>query len=179
MIQAALRYFGLAKPVPATFARETAAAEPHASRNGILTRPARGPVLMLDIDGVLHPAQSGSLIYLPILEAWLRQHPTVDVVVSSNWRDSHTFDELRNLFSDDLRERIIGTTPNLESAYREDEIMTLAREYAIVRWAALDDRPQEFPTTGQTRLIATEYFDGLAPAHLERLAQNLGLTAQC
>lgn len=26
---------------------------------------------MLDIDGVLHPGQSGTLIYLPLLETWL------------------------------------------------------------------------------------------------------------
>ena len=152
---------------------ETPAVEPRNIRNGFLTRPARGPVLMLDVDGVLHPAQSGSLCHLPILEDWLRRHAAVDVVISSNWRDSHTFNELRGLFSSDLRERVIGTTPNLENAYREVEIMVLARKYAIAHWVALDDRMQEFPTVAQARLVATEYLIGLTSAHLERLAKNL------
>ena len=55
--------------------------------NGRLTRPPSSHVLMLDIDGVLHPAQSGTLLYLPMLEAWLRQHTVIDVVISSNWKD--------------------------------------------------------------------------------------------
>lgn len=49
--------------------------------NGRLTRPPSSHVLMLDIDGVLHPAQSGTLLYLPLLEAWLRQHTVIDVVM--------------------------------------------------------------------------------------------------
>lgn len=143
--------------------------------NGVLLRLARGPVLMLDIDGVLHPAQSGSLIYLPLLETWLRQHQTVDVVISSNWRDTHTLNELRALFSPDLRERVIGTTPNLDDGCREDEILALASRHHIARWVALDDRPQDFPKTGGEHLIATEYFDGISIAHLERAARALGL----
>lgn len=148
-------------------------------RNGFLMRPARGPVLMLDVDGVLHPGQSGSLCYLPLLEEWLRENPVVDVVISSNWRDSHTFDELLSLFSADLQERVIGTTPNIEDGYREDEILALVRKYSIAHWAALDDREQEFPTAGHDHLVATEYLYGLKTQHLERLMQNLKLVKSC
>lgn len=36
---------------------------------------------MLDIDGVLHSFQSGTLVLLPVFEEWLRQWPSVRVVI--------------------------------------------------------------------------------------------------
>jgi hypothetical protein len=145
----------------------------HTKRNGTLTRHPRGPVLMLDFDGVLHPAQSGSLVHLRTLESWLREHPMVDVVISSNWRDTHTLDGLLAYFSVDIRPRIIGTTPSLQGACREDEILTLVHEYRIDRWAALDDREQEFPRTAATHLVATEYLDGLTEKNLMELTARI------
>lgn len=142
-----------------------------------LQRPPRGPVLMLDIDGVLHPGQSGTLIYLPMLETWLREHPVVDVVISSNWRETHTLDGLRGFFSVDLRPRVIGCTPVLPDAHREDEILFAAREYGITTWAALDDRAQEFPATAASHLVATEYLDGITAHSLLRLTTLLGTPA--
>ena len=95
MMSALLRFVGIRPTVAPTFARESLPATQRATR-WALQRAPRGPVLMLDIDGVLHPGQSGTLIYLPLLETWLRAHPDVDVVISSNWRETHTLDELRN-----------------------------------------------------------------------------------
>lgn len=175
MIQTALRLFGLRAAVPPTFARESYEDALTEQPNGVLSRSPIGPVLMLDFDGVLHPAQSGTLLYAPLLEAWLRTHPTVDVVISSNWRDTHTLDELRNRFAVDMRERIIGTTPSTTTGYREDEILELVSKHNITRWAALDDRPDQFPTTGKTHLVVTEYFDGISPSHLTRVAALLSL----
>lgn len=173
MIQALLR---MLRPRPA-------AAEPSielpptdiALPNGHLTRPPSSHVLMLDIDGVLHPAQAGTLLYLPMLEAWLRKHAVIDVVISSNWKDRHFFDDLAELFSADVRERVIGTTPTIEDADREQEILALVARYDIQRWVALDDKPEGFPTTADRHLIATDYFDGLTPEHLARAARALGL----
>jgi len=152
MLTALLRFLGLRPSVTATFARESLLASP-VGRNGSLARAPRGPVLMLDIDGVLHPTQSGSLIYLPALETWLCEHTLVDVVISSNWRDTHTIDELRAYFSADLQGRVIGTTPTLDGACREDEILSLVRKHGIATWAALDDRTQDFPRTASTHLV--------------------------
>jgi hypothetical protein len=153
----------------AAFARESAQGTP----NGRLLRPPRGPVLMLDIDGVLHPAQAGTLIYLPSLERWLREQPLVDVVIASNWRDTHTLDELRAFFSPELRWRVIGTTPNMPDATREDEILALVDEHDICCWVAVDDRPQEFPRTASTHLVATEYFDGITAQTLVQLSAKI------
>lgn len=168
------RLLGRRGAAPETFARESRPTPPH-PRNGRLVRSPRGPVLMLDFDGVLHPAQAGTLIYLPVLEAWLRRHPDVDVVVSSNWRDTHTLDELRSLFSVDIQPRVIGTTPTIEDAYREDEILALVHHYGIASWAALDDQVSQFPRTAAAHLVATEYFDGITAPTLARLAAVLSL----
>lgn len=56
--------------------RERKAARWHAA-NTYLREIVTGPVLMLDIDGVLHFGQSGKLNKLPMLQAWLREHPQV------------------------------------------------------------------------------------------------------
>lgn len=130
---------------------------------------------MLDIDGVLHPAQAGTLLYLPLLEQWLRQHPSIDVVISSNWKNDRPFEALVALFSEDLRGRVIGTTPTIDGASREDEILALVSKYGIDRWIAFDDRPQDFPTTQEKHLVATSYFDGLSRVHLERAERVLSL----
>lgn len=168
MLTALLRFVGIRPAVDSTFARESLPAAPRASR-WALQRAPRGPVLMLDIDGVLHPGQSGTLIYLPLLETWLRAHSDVDVVISSNWRETHTLDELRNFFSIELRERVIGCTPVLPDSTRLDEILLVVREYGITQWAALDDCVQEFPDA--SRLVATEYLDGITGASLLQLTR--------
>jgi hypothetical protein len=80
------------------------------------------------------------------------------VVISSNWRETHTLDELRNFFSIELRERVIGCTPVLPDCTRLDEILCVVREYGVTQWAALDDRVQNFqihagwwpPVSGRT-----------------------------
>lgn len=173
---ALLRFAGFRTAAAETFARESSPS-PAREVRWQLHRPPRGPVLMLDIDGVLHPGQSGTLIYLPMLETWLREQPAVDVVVSSNWRETHTLDELRGFFSADLRPRVIGCTPVLPDARREDEILFAVREYGIRTWAALDDRPQQFPATAHSHLVATEYLDGITAHSLLRLTTLLGAHA--
>lgn len=174
MMSALLRFIGIRPAGAPTFARESLPATPRAPR-WALERAPRGPVLMLDIDGVLHPGQSGTLIYLPLLETWLRAHPDVDVVISSNWRETHALDELRNFFSIELRERVIGCTPVLPNSTRLDEILFVVREYGITQWAALDDRVQEFPDT--RRLVATEYLDGITGDSLLQLTRVMWAAA--
>ncbi len=170
MMRALLRFVGIRPTTAPTFARESLPATRLA-----LQRAPRGPVLMLDIDGVLHPGQSGTLIYLPLLETWLRAHPDVDVVISSNWRETHTLDELRNFFSIELRERVIGCTPVLPNSTRLDEILFVVREYGITQWAALDDRVQDFPDA--RRLVATEYLDGITGDSLLQLTRVMWTAA--
>jgi hypothetical protein len=141
-------------------------------KKGEITRFANECVLMLDIDGVLHPRQSGSLERLPMLEVWLRTNPSVDIVISSNWRDSHSFDDLLNLFSSDLRVRVVGVTRNLPNKKREDEIFDFVRRHAIKNWVAIDDDAAEFPTTAGRYLVSTNYADGLEPKHFMQIEEK-------
>lgn len=185
MLRDILAYMGLTggprARQPATFARESLAVLPPSPPlterrpiNGVLDRAPARRVLMLDIDGVLHPAQAGSLIYMPLLADWLRKHGGVDVVISSNWKDTHTLAQLKAMFPGDLQERVIGTTPDCRGR-REDQILELVERHDIELWAAVDDREDGFPTTAAMHLAKTEYFDGLNASTFTRLAWILQL----
>lgn len=125
-------------------------------------------VLFLDIDGVLHSASGhqNRLSRLPLLEAWLRQRPSVDVVIASTWRLRRSLSDLATLFSPDLRPRIVGTTPIIspdlwEAApmyLRQAEVTAWLREHAHAggtwdRWASLDDQHWLYPPFTK-RLVA-------------------------
>src|SRR5690242_4252314 len=72
------------------------------------------PLLFLDFDGVLHPLKSGEtgrFALLPAFEAWVREQPPIEIVISSTRRQIFPFETIRRFFSSDIRERIIGMTP--------------------------------------------------------------------
>lgn len=89
-------------------------------------------ILFLDFDGVLHAASNHAtpqeqFIRLPLLENWLRAHLDVDIVISSSWREDMEFEALVQLFSEDLRHRVIGKCPIIPltedmNYYRFEEI---------------------------------------------------------
>ena len=107
------------------------------------------PVLFLDFDGVLHPERCTIDLYfckLPLLEAWLRQHPLIDVVVSSSWREPHSLDVLREFFAEDVQPRVIDVTPvvsGAEWAQADGELIPVRfeREAEIQRWLHASDQP--------------------------------------
>ncbi|MBC3862425.1 hypothetical protein H8K32_09975 [Undibacterium jejuense] len=116
-------------------------------------------ILFLDFDGVLHPEpcyeEAQLFSCLPRLENVLRDFPEVQIVISSTWRDKRSLIELKAFFSEDIADRIIGTTP----AWREiPEIMDTIgyqRHAEIegwlrkscrpwINWLAIDDKPYLF-----------------------------------
>lgn len=116
-------------------------------------------LLFLDFDGVLHQAipykKEEQFVRLPLLEATLRQVPEVNVVISSSWRLQKTLAELREVFSQDIAVRIIGSTPapydvdptpDLRRHYRQAEIDAWLRAQKRLNepWVALDDRADWF-----------------------------------
>ncbi|RZT76421.1 hypothetical protein EV678_2297 [Azospira oryzae] len=118
-------------------------------------------ILFLDIDGVLHPVfpredlpdeENQLLSYLPRLESVLREYSFLQIVVASDWRRRIAFDELRNIFTEDLRNRLIGITPTLEKmgdgwiGHRQREALQYleTQNLADEMWIALDDDPDNW-----------------------------------
>jgi len=110
-------------------------------------------ILFLDFDGVLHPLftrpelppeESWPFCYLPRLAAVLRDYPSVEIVISSTWRLQRDLEQLREPFPDDLRPRVIGTTPHLFDderfgARQREALHWLAHHRPGSPWIALDD----------------------------------------
>ncbi|MCB5187597.1 hypothetical protein LG200_06200 [Methylobacillus caricis] len=124
-------------------------------------------ILFLSFDGVLHPTDqpNKSFSKLPLLENWLRMHQEIRIVVSSKWRKNMPFEDICHIFSDDIKSRIIGTTPDLQEDMQE-EYWRLSEIFDWLKccgdhqsWIVLDDAgfPESFnrmvrcnPDTGLT-----------------------------
>lgn len=127
-------------------------------------------LLFLDFDGVLHPrATKNLLVHIPRIEGVLRDFPHVQVVISSSWREETHPHEIQSMFSEDLRHRIIGTTPLIDIEYppgptgsREEEIRIFMAqpEFSGMQWLALDDEAPLF-TPGCPNLILCNSLTGL------------------
>ncbi|RUR67491.1 hypothetical protein EJP67_10495 [Variovorax guangxiensis] len=135
----------------------------HASRTG-----GSSDLLFLDVDGVLHPLNidytfsSRFFSHLPLLEELLREFRSVDVVISSDWRLADSVEQLQQYFSDDIRHRIIGATPQIDP----DAVVHHRRQLEIQawlegngrigsEWVALDDWASHFEA-GFRRLVLTD-----------------------
>ena len=144
-------------------------------------------ILFLDFDGVLHPVRPrapGADLFcrLPLLEAWLRKRPGVDVVISSSWREAHPLDELVSYFAGDLKGRVLGATPTITSddwaQYDGEQPPLRFRRAVEIRrwrhqsptpwrpWAALDDQPWLFPPFCEF-LVACDGDTGLTSLNLD------------
>lgn len=128
-------------------------------------------LLFLDFDGVLHPRATleNLFIHIPRIEGVLRDFPSLQVVISSSWREVTPLVEIREKFSEDLRDRIIGTTPLVDIKYppgpvghREEEICIYMAQSEFVGkpWLALDDEAPFF-TAGCPNLILCNSLTGL------------------
>ncbi len=155
-------------------------------------------ILFLDFDGVLHPDRSRTepkFCRMPLMEAWLRSRPGVEVVISSSWREVHPFEELVSLFADDLQARVVGCTPRyLRSidgghfagwAHTSEDFgpSNFAREIECRRWlhsswqpgqkwAALDDMPELFAPSCAA-LVVCDAAVGLTHAKLAEVDHHL------
>jgi hypothetical protein len=141
-------------------------------------------VLFLDFDGVLHPVggvpERQRMGKLPMLEALLREPALqrVDIVISSTWRVIHTAAQLRSLFAPDMRERVIGCTPQLERHLtphrRHEDIAAWLEAHPKVReWVTLDDDFQGFPATAHGRTVFTNSDTGLTARDIDVLRARL------
>lgn len=146
-------------------------------------------ILGLDIDGVLHPVNSltePKFCRIELLEAWLRAHPEVDVVITSSWRELHPLTEMQSYFAEDLQCRVLGCTPFVHRVFgqasgrppeatatryeRQGELEAWLESANLPpdRWIALDDDASLF-APGHPRLVVCDSRTGLTAERLEQL----------
>jgi len=109
-------------------------------------------ILFLDFDGVLHPDGIGLFSKLSLFEEYVRDMSELEIIISSSWRETHSFEDLKNIFPVSLRDRICGITPTVEDGYdaggrqREIELFleTENLNNANATWVALDDMKSFF-----------------------------------
>ena len=139
-------------------------------------------ILFLDFDGVLHPINKtggAGFCRLPLLAAWLREWPGVDVVISSSWRTAFRQIELVEVLGPVVGQRVVGRTPELPrsrlrgwiAAEREQEIgMWLQDSWQPQRpWAALDDMAELF-FKESPGLVLCDPAVGITPEVLDQLS---------
>lgn len=128
-------------------------------------------IIMLDIDGVLHPDNASDnqlFMCLPFLYQILISEPKARVVVTSAWRLKHSVDDLRDLLfasTSGLNDRFLGVTPSLieyknEYRGRELEVLMWLSQHDHPPWLALDDIAGHY-TYGSSNLYLTNYQTGL------------------
>lgn len=134
------------------------------------------PVLFLDFDGVLHANQNGSLEHIGLVEEFLRRYPQVVVVISSNWRMTHSLESLRDMFAPDVAHRIEGVTSvTTETPYsRYIEIKSYLADSGPRAWCALDDEAVMFPPKCPS-LVHTVHSWGVTEEDLAQVAAILGV----
>ena len=116
-------------------------------------------ILFVDFDGVLHPElchESKHFMHRDTFEDVVRAFPDIGLVISSTWRLKRPLHMLKDMFSEDVAARVIGTTPlyaeledvpdRLEGYQREAECRFWLRQNgrATQKWLALDDRSWNF-----------------------------------
>jgi hypothetical protein len=157
------------------------------SSDGTDARGAEQQLLFLDFDGCMHPFGCDIdryFCHLSLLEAWLRERPSVGIVISSSWREMHPFEEMRSYFSEDLQQRILGMTPISKRGAseqfdgelsptrfeRELEVLQWLRESGEPwrPWVALDDQAWLFRPFSK-RLILCDGKVGLTQRELDRV----------
>jgi hypothetical protein len=107
--------------------------------------------LFLDFDGVLHPTDL--VVHSPfnrveLLEEALHSY-SPQIVISSSWRFTHSFEKLQKLLPNSISKLMIGTTgsPIIGQHARYKEILAfLSDQSTSSDWRALDDSFWEFPS---------------------------------
>jgi hypothetical protein len=150
-------------------------------------------ILFLDFDGVTHAVSAsdtdeGVFSRVHLLWEILRDHPEVQVVFSTSWREIYAQDELVNFATanggEDLVPRFIGQAPrhrSEEGSYmagpihvRETEcrFWLIGNGFAKSSWIALDDDATGF-SPECTNLILANPKTGLDESNISELRRRL------
>lgn len=153
------------------------------------------PVLYLDYDGVLHPADvrvspeeprrpqvyfrgvptaRPLFEHLPLLEALLEPFPDLRIILSTSWVREFGYAFALEQLTPGLQARVIGATLYPAPA-RFFCIQIDAEERGVARWLAVDDDLNMWPEAEMHRVVApTDRMLGLAqPGVAEQLSAAL------
>ena len=110
----------------------------------------------MSINGCLHTVGGPIFAHADRLAKLLIDFPRVDIVLSTSWREIYPFDDLRNVFGEELSHRVIGATPVITQ--KEPPYLPHVRHREIQLWfrhhsretkrgyTILDDEQVLFPT---------------------------------
>ncbi|EGT5675613.1 hypothetical protein AGJ34_21840 [Cronobacter dublinensis subsp. dublinensis] len=128
--------------------------------------------LFLDIDGVLHRAENGSLEFMPVLSDVLNQCPYVRVILSTSWRLGASKKDVLSHFPSEMRPFIVGANPDLEGQVSEHirwhECMSMVSRFGLTNYTFVDDTARLFPSTCP-ELFLTNRHEGLNEGMAEKL----------
>lgn len=138
--------------------------------------------LFLDFDGVTHPlGEVEDFRCLPLIEAVLRECPEVRIVIASDWRTLFSMRKLVGRFAEDIRPRVVGSSPHLIPRRgadmhglreREAHMWLAQRHLQDAPWCAIDDAPGNWPT--RSRLLLTDFKQGFSAEDATALRRMLG-----
>lgn len=143
----------------------------------------RKTYVFMDFDGVTHPwGEVEDFRSLPLIESVLRLHVEAHIVIASDWRMLFSLNKLVSRFSEDLRPRIAGVTPQMIPkkgpelhGLREREAMLWLAQHeahpASAAWCAIDDAPGNWIT--RSRLVLTDFKRGFTEEDAQRLHRML------
>ena len=136
-------------------------------------------ILFLDFDGVLHPLNSKKenlFCNVHYLEKSL-EGASCKIVITSNWRLTHSIDRMRELLPKRISELIIGATAIATEVnhQRFTEIQNYLNAHigsSLVDWRAIDDTPQDFPSECEN-LIYCDPHSGMGSSEQIQITQWL------
>ena len=153
------------------------------------------PIVFLDYDGVLHPAEvyrrRGRIVLMreginlfewsPMLVDALAPHPNTQLVLSTSWVRVLGFKRALEWLPATLRRRIVGATWHSrmsqawwERSSRFEQIHAYVRRHECQRWLAIEDDHEHWNAEHHANLVALDGDLGLAqPEKLEELRRKL------
>ena len=151
-------------------------------------------ICYLDFDGCLHDravycsAERGIHIltpdralfeWMPVLDELFAPHPDIQIVLSTSWVAAQSFEFARDQLSPALRRRVIGstyTTENLryfDSWPRGRQVTSDVAARKLVKWFAIDDDDNGWPTSAKRRLIKTDGTTGISAMVVQDKIRNI------
>jgi hypothetical protein len=109
--------------------------------------------IFLDFDGVLRRESSPkSRLDADCIESFedaVQSQAEARIVIASTWRLVHGLDALRSYFSEEVRGRVEGITPDIpdvENYVRHAEVLAYLNRRGLqnTRWIAVDDDAEQF-----------------------------------